>query len=73
MTQRFPSILDRRCINDGMNSILFFFFSLFLGFLGLIRGRLKQLDEGAFTQKEAEAAIGLSTDKGEVKQSMDSR
>jgi bud site selection protein 20 len=48
-------------------------FSLFSLGSGAHQGRLKQLDEGAFTQKEAEAAIGLSTDKGEVKQSMDSR
>jgi bud site selection protein 20 len=41
--------------------------------LGLTGCRLKQLDEGAYTQKEAEAAIGLSTDKGEVKQSTDLR
>ena len=33
-------------------------------------GRLKQLDEAVYTQKDAEAAIGLSTDGGEVKGAM---
>ena len=35
--------------------------------------RLKQLDQGIYTQKDAEAAIGLSTDRGTVTEKMDTR
>ena len=36
-------------------------------------GRLKQLDQGVYTQKDAEAAIGLRTDRGAVSEKMDVR
>ena len=35
--------------------------------------RLKQLDQGIYTQKDAEAAIGLTTDRGPVAEKMDVR
>jgi hypothetical protein len=35
--------------------------------------RLKQLDAGIYTQKDAEAAIGLSTDRGPIPEKMDIR
>jgi hypothetical protein len=61
----------QKSINDGTKSRSP---SLWGGLgLGADRGRLKQLGEGAYTQKEAEAAVGLSTDKGEIKQPMDLR
>lgn len=36
-------------------------------------GRLKQLDQGVYTQKDAEEAIGLRTDRGAVSEKMDIR
>jgi hypothetical protein len=33
--------------------------------------RLKQLDQEVYTQKDAEAAIGLTTDRGPVPEKMD--
>jgi bud site selection protein 20 len=38
-----------------------------------LTSRLKQLDHGIYTQKDAEAAIGLSTDRGPVTEKMDVR
>jgi len=37
------------------------------------RRRLKQLDAGIYTQKDAEEAIGLTTDKGIIAEKMDIR
>jgi hypothetical protein len=36
-------------------------------------GRVKQLDQVPYTQKDAEAAIGLRTDRGAVSEKMDVR
>jgi len=59
MRPRSPNIAAQRFTNGGRHTSEFG-----------PDGRLKQLDQGLYTQKDAEAAIGLSTDRGEVKGAM---
>jgi bud site selection protein 20 len=43
------------------------------GHVIITKDRLKQLDAGIYTQKDAEMAIGLRTDRGPVPEKMDVR
>lgn len=50
--------------------VLILYLSLPLGFV-LMVGRLKQLREGPYTHKEADAAVGLWTDNGKKMKSQE--